>query len=382
MNDFSADLILYSLLGALLLSMVLGMILAWAWALGRIWQGRPMLPERPIVSVRPAQWGALTVFSVVVLYGIVNVEVSLAYATVTGRHAPTVKQAEPGKAQPHPNAPRALDKPKAGENHEMTQTDLFLQLAAINTLLLILVPLLVRCTSGATLADFGLSLDDWRRQLALGVGVALFMTPAVLATQIAAVQVWTSNKHPIEEMVLDSFSPGIALLAVASTIVLAPMIEELLFRGIVQKWLSRLAASLDSEASAPKDQAVAGLAADDLEGQMAGPSSSSCETLSIDHKRLGGPAGSLRASCLAIVSTSLFFAAMHTPQWPAPIAIFVLSAALGTLYRRTGSLLAVIAMHGTFNGFSTLILLLEALSRQIEPHHAANQAGPVIGLFF
>ena len=72
---------------------------------------------------------------------------------------------------------------------------------------------------------------------------------------------------------------------------------------------------------------------------------------------------------------------MHAAQWPAPIAIFVLSVALGTLYQRTGSLLAAIAMHGTFNGFSTLLLLLQALSRQIEPNHAAQQAAPVVGFF-
>ena len=68
---------------------------------------------------------------------------------------------------------------------------------------------------------------------------------------------------------------------------------------------------------------------------------------------------------LPIVLTSLAFASLHATQWPAPLAIFLLSMALGALYHRTGSLLAVITMHATFNGFSTLLLLLEALSRQI-----------------
>ena len=74
------------------------------------------------------------------------------------------------------------------------------------------------------------------------------------------------------------------------------------------------------------------------------------------------------------------FAAMHAPQWPAPIAIFILSVALGTLYQRTGSLLAAALMHGTFNGFSTLVLLLQALSRQIEPNQAAQQVAPMVGV--
>src|SRR5262249_2633650 len=58
-----------------------------------------------------------------------------------------------------------------------------------------------------------------------------------------------------------------------------------------------------------------------------------------------------------IAVTSAIFAAMHGPQWPAPIALFVLSFVIGYVYQRTGSLIAAICMHATFNGFSTLLLL-------------------------
>jgi hypothetical protein len=39
-------------------------------------------------------------------------------------------------------------------------------------------------------------------------------------------------------------------------------------------------------------------------------------------------------------------------------------------------------MHGTFNGFSTLFLLLEAVGRQVGPNQAAQQAAPLAGFFF
>ncbi len=382
MNGFSADVILYTLVSALLLLMLLGMVLVWAWALARFWRGGPILPEAPIVPMRRVPWGALTVFWVVVLYGFVHVEVSRAYAAATGRHFPPVKQADHAKPQPVDNARQAVDKPKIEGNNELTQIDLLLQLAAINGLLLILVPLLVRCTSGATLADLGLSLANWRRQLAIGVAAALLMTPAVIAIQIVAVQVWRSNKHPVEEMVLDSFSPGIALLAVVSTMVLAPMIEELLFRAIVQRWLTRFAGPRGSSALLAKDQAYAELAGDDFSAQIDVQLASSGETMRIDQQSLLKPAGFEPRSSVAILSTSLLFAAMHAAQWPAPIAIFVLSVALGVLYQRTGSLLATVAMHGTFNGFSTLFLLLEAVGRQVGPNQAAQQAAPLAGFFF
>src|SRR5205814_3907184 len=64
---------------------------------------------------------------------------------------------------------------------------------------------------------------------------------------------------------------------------------------------------------------------------------------------------------VAIVLTSLFFAAVHAAQWPAPIALFVLALAIGTVYERTGSLIAAVCMHAVFNGISTLGLFFAVL---------------------
>ena len=54
------------------------------------------------------------------------------------------------------------------ETVEQSQTELLVQLAMINVLLLILVPALVRLTSGASLADLGLDFRNWKRQMAVG----------------------------------------------------------------------------------------------------------------------------------------------------------------------------------------------------------------------
>jgi hypothetical protein len=62
-----------------------------------------------------------------------------------------------------------------------------------------------------------------------------------------------------------------------------------------------------------------------------------------------------------VLLTSALFAAVHLPQWPAPIAIFFLSVGLGVVYQRTGSLIASFVMHALFNGFSTLILFQAVL---------------------
>ena len=53
--------------------------------------------------------------------------------------------------------------------------------------------------------------------------------------------------------------------------------------------------------------------------------------------RRGWPKHRVRDSLAPVVMTSALFAAVHLPQWPAPIAIFFLSVGLGLVYQRTGS---------------------------------------------
>ncbi len=61
---------------------------------------------------------------------------------------------------------------------------------------------------------------------------------------------------------------------------------------------------------------------------------------------------------MANVAVSLLFAALHYTVWPTPVPIFFLSLALGLLYQRTGSLVAPMALHMTFNAVSTILMFL------------------------
>ena len=262
------------------------------------------------------------------------------------------------------------------------------QFAVSTALLLVLVPAVVRLTSGASLADLGLHFKDWPRQMGIGVRAAMLMTPPVCAIQFLASLIWRSQMHPVEQMVLEKLTLGVAILAVLSTMVLAPMIEELLFRGILQRWLGRfvqdqplpLMTRQDDEFSATLEPANALFLRD---SEYAPPRSSllipESEFLDCGHQPAERTA--LPSSNLPILFTSILFAAMHTAQWPAPLAIFLLSMALGLVYQRTGSLLAAITMHGTFNGINTVLLLLAALGHHIQaPIQPANLAFSVSSL--
>lgn len=118
--------------------------------------------------------------------------------------------------------------------------------------------------------------------------------------------------HPTEHEMLRSLSQQPStiikvIIALAATVI-APLHEELLFRGGIQTLLRR--ALGDSPARV----------------------------------------------WIAIVATSLGFALIHS-IWMAP-AIFVLSLCIGYLYERTGNLWAAILMHAGFNAVNTALFVL------------------------
>ncbi len=117
--------------------------------------------------------------------------------------------------------------------------------AAINSLLIVLLPLILRVTAGARLRDLGLSFKDWRRQVTVGVVAILMLLPIIYVVQALCVRYLDvpdakDRAHPIQKMIQEDPTGPIAYLAVLSAVFLAPVFEELLFRGILQTWLTRV----------------------------------------------------------------------------------------------------------------------------------------------
>ncbi len=113
------------------------------------------------------------------------------------------------------------------------------------------------------------------------------------------------------------------LILYGSAVVVAPLAEELFFRGILQTTLIQFRWGL-------------------LVPQLMPPSS-----VPVDHR----PSTFQRWA--AIVIASLAFAAVHQGD-QAPI-IFVLALGLGYVYERTGILWASMALHAAFNGTEMLL---------------------------
>ena len=401
------------LLGWMILIIFLGIAASWIGIIWNLLSGHRVLPERPLVAHRPLPWGSGSVLLVFLVFLGANKVAFDGYMQVSG----TTMSKKPKIAAPMPQAQEGAvekkvvtkspkgDSPISEENEhpmpdgpaeprvaheEPRELSLIEQMgvqSVVNAFLLVLLPRLLRRTSGARLADLGLSLTKWRPQVIVGVVSVLFLMPLLYFANFLAIRALgpfdEQTQHPLEQLLRKEFTPGAAILSFFTAVVLAPLFEEMLFRGILQSWLvnllnrfwkrvneaflnpslptvsspSRVEVHPPGVAIATMDGFIADLESDMFEIEPSHASPSGKGSASDLHQELVAyecPAP--LCSGAGIVITSLIFAGLHAAQWPAPIPIFFLAVGLGFIYQRTGSLLATICMHAVFNGFSTLML--------------------------
>ena len=397
--------------------LVAAMFAAEGWVIYRLVRGRRVLPASPLVERRPVPWGLWTVLLTLALYFAVNIAAFVAYAKLTGRlparlarspvvpaaapavsdsspEKPVLAEGEPASAELEPGKVKLEQKSKpdglAAKNHPVadsgakpTAPDLGISMtegmaiqAGTNVILLFLVPVILRMTSRSPLRDLGLRFDRWWLQVGVGVIAFLAIQPVIFLIQLAMTMIWNNNAHPLYKMILDEFSPGVPQLAILMAVVVAPVFEEVLFRGVIQSWLVSLGTRHGPETKLVLADGAAIPATEDL---MPVPYwEIDSERLTTDLEAtfaatttLPQPAKSTdRLRAVATVRPGgdrrhvPGLRRVHGAQWPAPIALFVLSVVIGYVYHRTGSLIAAICMHATFNGFSTLLLLGSLLAPQ------------------
>ena len=183
--------------------------------------------------------------------------------------------------------------------------------------------------------EFGLA----RRQIAGGIragaiGFCMWV-PLVWAIQSILVY-YIEYTHPSFDRVNQSGNPRTLIDTWIAAVVIAPVVEELLFRGVVQSWLQRIRPETRSNPTA----LISGGPIAAIEKAGSG----------IDLPR--------KIHIPAILITSLLFGLAHFSQGPAPVSLFVLSLGLGYLYQRTGSLVACIVMHMVLNAVTMTLFTI------------------------
>ncbi|MCC6239288.1 MAG: CPBP family intramembrane metalloprotease [Phycisphaerales bacterium] len=177
----------------------------------------------------------------------------------------------------------------------------------------------------------------WQGAIGLVVLLPLVMVCGQVIEEVARWWNWALPTHEVlrEMRSTDSWTEVVGLWVVA--VVLAPIFEEMMFRGMMQSFLVKV---LDRNQSRGSLQVGEEVWADHSVAALA-----------------GGRAIAARWGAIGI--TSLAFAAVHGEWlWMAPL--FLLSAGLGYAYERTGNLWVSIIMHGLFNALQITIFMTAA----------------------
>lgn len=165
----------------------------------------------------------------------------------------------------------------------------------------------------------------------LGLLAGLITIPVILRIHLVS-QIMTDYTHPTLD---DLQNRGNLLLIVTQSfraIVVASVIEEVFYRGLVQGWLQRL----QRNHLPPLESLLAGVDSNN-ETQSTLP---------------------VEPSIWPILASAGLFALAHLNLGASAIPLFFFGLVLGYLFRRTGSLIPCIACHSLLNGYSIAITLM------------------------
>jgi membrane protease YdiL (CAAX protease family) len=246
----------------------------------------------------------------------------------------------------------------------------------------ILIRVFLERASGAQPYQIGLASQRLFGNVVVGYLYWLFFMPCILLLNAfigVLYKGWLnfdSEPHIIQQLMTKAPAAADWLMAILSAVVAAPLLEELLYRGLLQKWatcrfyrsdivmiLSFAMALWSREKGLSKTFESHSWSMLTLELQPA------AFVLAVAAFYVG-----IRLWCRSpvapgIVACSLLFAIFHATFWPSPIPLFPLAIVLGYLAYRTQSLVGPIVFHALFNGVAILGLL----------HHGAASPEPAKG---
>jgi membrane protease YdiL (CAAX protease family) len=135
--------------------------------------------------------------------------------------------------------------------------------------------------------------------------------------------------HPIEEIIRKNATTPVMFWCTVSAVVAAPLVEEFLFRVVLQGWLEKAFYKKYLREQAPDTEQV------EFDQPFVPPDRTAPQIM-----------------WQPIIISSLVFAFLHVGHGPDPIPLFFLSLALGYLYYKTHRILPCIVVHMSLNSLS------------------------------
>ena len=222
----------------------------------------------------------------------------------------------------------------------------------------------LRSGVGVPLADIGLTTRNLGRNVLGGLAFALIFVPGTYGIQALAISALEATgskpqEHPFAQLGSTGLLPSEWALLLFGAVVVAPIWEELVFRGLIQAWAMRNGRR--------GSLAVLGLAAL-LAGQVVAtawvPAPTALE-LAVKLAPLWFLALLVGVYFLVerrdaawggLFASAVLFAWIHVGVWPSPVPLVWLALGLGWLAWRGRSLVGAVVLHAVFNAVACVAL--------------------------
>jgi len=235
--------------------------------------------------------------------------------------------------------------------------------ALVRPLQILAILFVLTRVAGGQLYQLGITLAHFPKVLAAGLLTGIVVSLLANLIYWLVLQFEPPRPHPVETLVVHSASGAVLFMILFTVLIGAPVLEELIFRGLLQPIM----------VNSPEVPDVVLLIT--LIGIIANG------TFQVwQHGFLANPwpivllvgtgSGYMGFEWLmsrwiirpgaarAIYATSILFAVLHLSNWPTPVPLFFMSLGVGYLGYRTQSLIGPIVAHSFFNLVTMVGLLL------------------------
>jgi membrane protease YdiL (CAAX protease family) len=281
-------------------------------------------------------------------------------------------------------------------------------LIALGQLLATFLGMCVLLARYRRLSVFGWQPENLKQDLVIGGLAFMLVVPSILMVQWLLTQI-VDYQHSTLEMLTKNADALTISAAWLGAVLVAPICEEIFFRGVLQGWLQRLGKGrffsdqvltggwdpVALESTGPGPGAKGRGESDSVDFQALPPGREldpampttdpnpyaaprTFENLAPAIPGTGDDAVSI--SFWPVVVSAAIFGLAHIGQGPAPIPLFLFGLALGYVYRKTGSIMPCIVLHMLLNGFSMFWFTLQVLFNG-EPPEAPMEVAQLVDCF-